>query len=66
MSLMLNLIFILGIFIFYKKLKKNDSFTLFNDIEKKLNNSLINDDIDKNNNLTSVFKTSADLNDFWK
>jgi len=34
--------------IFYKKLKKNDSFTLFNDIEKKLNNSLINDDIDKN------------------
>lgn len=75
MSLMLNLVFIIGLIKCYKKLFKNPKKDLFSDMEKELDlafsklskGKIVKENKEEDNNdLGSIFKTSADLNDFWK
>lgn len=76
MSLMLNLVFIIGFIKFYKKIFGNSKQDLLNNMQEQLNlafSDLSKGKIVKENNkkednkdLSSIFKTSADLNDFWK
>jgi len=76
MSLMLNLVFIIVFIKFYKKIFGNSKQDLLINMQEQLN--LAFSDLSKgkivkenkkeedNKDLSSIFKTSADLNDFWK
>jgi len=77
MSLMLNLIFIIGFIKFYKKIFRNSKQDLLSNMQEQLNlafsdlskgkNSKVKENKEEDNkDLSSIFKTSADLSDFWK
>ena len=75
MSLMLNLVFIIGFIKFYKKMFGNSKEDLFYNMQEQLNLAISDlskgkkikaNDKKDNNDLDSIFKTSKDLEDFWK
>lgn len=71
MSLMLNLVFIIGLVKCYKKIFNKvglSSFTNLYDLDFNTSLGKIKEDVKKENksDLSEVFKTSSDINDFWK